>query len=198
MGTNVIQFAKLAGFSVLTTSSQHNMDLVKSYEPEFVVDHYDEGSPEKLIQIAVENVKNGYEPLRWCVDCISQPISTEFCSKVLTDPRISDGKVDGVERIYSVLSPLTPPIPSVTTVPILGYAFLGETYTFLGQTYHADQASFEKSMKFAAVAEKLLVMSMFRPHRLDVREGGLQGVADEGLPELRAGKVSGKKIVYLI
>lgn len=198
MGTSLIQFAKLAGLLVLTTSSQHNMDLVKSYNPDFVVDHYDEGSSEKLIQVAAHNVKNGYEPLRWCVDCISRPPSTEFCSKVLADPMAAGGETDDGEKIYSVLTPFTPPIPWVTTVAILGYSFLGEKYTFLGRTHEADLKSFERSMKFAAVAEKLLVRKTFRSHKLDIREGGLQGIVDHGLPEIRAGKVSGKKIVYLM
>lgn len=182
-----------ANFTVLTTSAPHNADLVKSYGADFVVDHYSPNAVAELVSISKENA-SALGPLKLCLDNISRPESAKFCAGVLTpqgDPHQSD-------ILYSVLTPLTPPLPAITTVYTLGYSFLGEDWEFMGQAHPASIEDFESARKFAIVAEKLLELGHIRPHPVDVRSGGLEGVVSTGLPELRSGKVSGKKLVYVL
>lgn len=196
-GVILIQFAKLAGLTVLSTSSPHNDSLVRSYGADVVVDHNSPSSATDLVTT--------HGPIDWCVDTIGTPPTAEFCSTVLlggndqqqqqTDS--SQPRQTTPKKIYSVLTPLTPePLPGdIATARTLGYAFLDEAYELLGQTFARDRAAFERSRDFMAVAEGLLAEGKIRPHRVEVREGGLEGVG-EGLRELREGKVSGKKLVW--
>ncbi|KEF58615.1 uncharacterized protein A1O9_06541 [Exophiala aquamarina CBS 119918] len=193
MGTMVIQFAKLANFTVLTTSAPHNADLVRSYGADFVVDHYSPDAPAELLAIAKKNAL-ALGPLTLCVDNISRADSAAFCAKVLAP----QDETQQSDVLYSVLTPLTPPLPGITTLPTVGYSFLGEEYEFMGQVVPASTEDFERARRFAVVAERLLQLGHVKPHPVDVRTGGLEGVVKTGLPELRNGKVSGKKLVYVM
>lgn len=129
-----------------------------------------------------------------CVDNISREDSAAFCAKILTP----QGETHQSNILYSVLTPLTPALPGITTLPTVGYSFLGEAYEFMGQVYPASTEDFERARRFAAVAERLLQLGHVKPHPTDVRTGGLEGVVETGFPDLRSGKVSGKKLVYVM
>jgi hypothetical protein len=68
----------------------------------------------------------------------------------------------------------------------------------MGQVHPASIKDFERARQFAVVAERLLELGHVRPHPVDVRRDGLEGVVRTGLPEMRSGKVSGKKLVYML
>jgi hypothetical protein len=51
--------------------------------------------------------------------------------------------------------------------------------------------------KWVLFAEKLLHEGKFRPHRVEFRKGGFEGIP-EGLNDLKDGKVSGAKLVYRV
>ena len=205
MGTITTQFAKLAGFHVMSTASSANKQLVESYGADLVVDHYSPDSPASIASRAKDNAAK-YGPLQFCMDCISEQPSAIFCSKVLnpsaapptpeTPPEWMPAHVES-ELKYSTITPLTPPLPGVKTLRTVGYDFLGEEWEFMGAKHPMDLQSFERSKKWMAVAEKLLAAGLFRPHPVDVQEGGLEGIG-EGLKKLKAGKASGKKLVYLV
>jgi len=189
----VILKCRRANFTVLTTSAPHNADLVRSYGADFVVDHYSPDAPSELLATATKNEAT-VGPLTLCVDNFSRDSSAAFCAKVLTP----EGKTQHSTILYSVLTPLTPPLPGITTVMTVGYSFLGEEYEFMGQVIPASTDDFESARRFAAVAERLLQLGYVKPHPVDVRTGGLEGVVNPGLADMRSGKVSGKKLVYLM
>ena len=218
MGTMTIQYAKLAGFFVISTASPHNKSLVSSYGADAVLDHYSPTAPSEILAIAAHN-SSQYGPLTLCLDCIGLPSTTHFCSQILTpaspppDPSAppdffpSEQDIDldtHVGKIYGTLTPLTPPFPfpdnddpKVRTVRTLGYSFLNEPYDWLdGRVVPASRAAFEEARDFAVLAERLLKLKIVRPHPVEVRAGGLEGVMREGLLELRAGRVSGRKLVF--
>ena len=86
----------------------------------------------------------------------------------------------------------------VKTVRTMGYSSLGEEYEFMGLRMPASKALFESAERFAIVVSQLLKHKKIRPLSVDVRKTGLEGLVSEGLPELKSGEVSGKKLVYLL
>jgi hypothetical protein len=79
----------------------------------------------------------------------------------------------------------------------LGYTALGEAFTKRGRETPAKPEDYAFTVKFAAVTEKMLAEGRLKPHRFEVRPGGLDGVLD-GLKDMKEGKISGKKVVYKV
>ena len=182
---------------VLSTASSHNHDLVKVYGADVIVDYHSSDAPAELIAIADANAAS-LSPLDWCVDNISQPGTAAFCAKVLT-PNIAPGADNaGTKKLYSTITPLTPELRGIKTVRTLGYSFLGEDYEYMGQIIPASKEDFESAKRFAIVVDKCLKYKKIRPHPVDVRKTGLEGVVNAGLAEMRSGNVSGKKLVYVL
>lgn len=67
----------------------------------------------------------------------------------------------------------------------------------MGPLQKAELGDRDFSSRFFDVAQELLAQGKVRPHQVSVGEGGLRGVL-EGLELLRAGKVSGRKLVYWV
>ena len=60
-----------------------------------------------------------------------------------------------------------------------------------------DEEAFEFGKQHVEPTEKLLERGEIHAHQLEVGSGGLEGVL-KGLKRLREGKVSGKKLVYVV
>lgn len=74
----------------------------------------------------------------------------------------------------------------------------GERFTFRGgMEMPAKPQDFEFGKEHVTEAEGLLASGAVKPIRMDVRQGGLEKI-QEGLDDLKNGRVSGKKIVYTI
>lgn len=205
MGTMTIQWAKLAGLHVLTTSSPANGALVESFGPDFIVDHYSTEAPEQIVAEAAK-LESKFGPLRNCVDNISQPQSAIFCCKALNPsatPPSPDAPTEWVptwvdsDLHYSTLGPFTPPLPGIRTSRTLGFSFLGEEWEQMGTTHPPDMEDFERAKRFAVVAERCLKAGLVKPHPVEVMEGGLEGIP-AGIERLRKGDVSGTKLVYVV
>jgi NADPH:quinone reductase-like Zn-dependent oxidoreductase len=183
MGTACIQFAKLSGFTVITVCSPSNFNLVKSYGADHILDYHDPTAPDQ-IKVLTKN------ELKLAIDCISVPdnqAGAKFCAKVLA----SDGK-------YSMLGPMVScGREDVQDIPTVGYSFLGEEWSMMGQTFPASPQDFAFSMRFADVIEKLLADGKIRPHPVEARDGGLDAFP-QAMEDLRNGKVSGKKLVVMV
>jgi uncharacterized protein YfbU (UPF0304 family) len=63
--------------------------------------------------------------------------------------------------------------------------------------FDGNKDDFEHSKILWGKAEKLLEAKKFKPHRYEIRSGGLNGILS-GLEDLKDSKVSGIKIVYRI
>jgi hypothetical protein len=77
------------------------------------------------------------------------------------------------------------------------YTTFGETFSKWGHTFHANSEDKEFMKEFVAAAEVLIGEGKIKPHNVEVRPGGLDGILG-GLKDMSEGKVSAKKLVYQI
>ena len=180
-GTLAVQFAKLSGCSpIITTSSPHNFDLLKSLGADAVFDYKDPDCAKKIR----EYTKDG---LAHAVDCIATAETAEITSNAIGS---------GGGMVSYLLSPKHER-KDVRAGYTVGYTVVGEYFKFRDVEYPANPADLEFGIKFWALAEKLLAEGRIRPHPVEVGKDGLKGVF-EGCQAMREGRVSGKKLVYRV
>lgn len=180
-GSLGIQYAKISGYTVLTTCSAHNFDYVKSLGADAAFDYND---PECAADI--RKFTNNKLALAW--DTISLPQSAEICSNALTT-------ASGAK--YASLLPVKLSRKDVEATSTLAYTAIGEAFSFRdGGDIPASAADFEFAKKFWDLSYTLLEAGKVKVHRPQVGKG-LQGVL-EGLNLLKENKVSGKKLVYTV
>ncbi|KAJ5182535.1 Protein TOXD [Penicillium capsulatum] len=177
-GALAIQFAKLSGYTVLTTCSPHNFDLVKRLGADKAFDYKDPNSAAAIREYTQDKLK-------LVLDTISLESSAQYCDATLS----SEG------GDYSALLPIKIERANVDDRWTLGYTAVGEAFDFGPTPVPAKPEDLEHAAKFAAVAEKLIAAGKIKPHVPKVNPGGLHGVL-EGLELLKADKVSGEKLVY--
>jgi NADPH:quinone reductase-like Zn-dependent oxidoreductase len=85
-----MQLAKLASYTVVTTCSPHNFDLVKRYRADAVYDYH--------YPSALEDIKKEYPNIERAFDGISLNESARFCSSVV------EKKWEGSSSCYLTLS----------------------------------------------------------------------------------------------
>ncbi|EOD52107.1 putative zinc-binding oxidoreductase protein [Neofusicoccum parvum UCRNP2] len=183
-GALAVQFAKLSGLEVIATASPHNFDMLKSLGADAVFDY---NSP----TVGADIRKHTANKLYYAFDCIAEGSSAQICADALSS---DEGK-----PAYSALLFCEFPRKDIQPKYTLGYTTFGETFTkaFGPGEFPASKEDYEFGSSFWKLTEQLLAEGKFKVHRPDVRGGGLEGVL-EGLEELKAGKVSGKKLVYKI
>ncbi len=77
------------------------------------------------------------------------------------------------------------------------YTMFGERFTIAGNESPAVLDDFEFAKTFMAITEKLLADGKLETHSETLGQDGLEG-ALRGLDYMKAGKVSGEKLVYKI
>ncbi|KIW02565.1 uncharacterized protein PV09_06020 [Verruconis gallopava] len=182
-GMHGIQFAKLSGFEVITTSSPRNFELLKSLGADYVFDY---NSP----SCAADIKKLTNDKLMYAWDTISAGISVQICAEALSST--------GNPTYGSILVVTDFPRNDVRMTYSLGYTVVGEYFRFrAGREFAASAEDFEFGKKWVVFAEKLVAEGKIKPPRKDLRSGGLERIFD-GLKDLQEGRVSGSKIVYRI
>ena len=177
-GTLAIQFAKLSGLEVFTTSSPHNFDLLKRLGADHVFDYKDPDVAAKIREATNDK-------LAYVFDTIAEPGS----------PEISAAAIGSEGGKYSCILPVKSlPRNDVYINFTLAYTALGEKYT---NQFPRNQVDYEFAVKFWKVTEGLLNSGKIKAHPAEVREGGLKAIP-QGLKDLKDGKVSGVKLVYKI
>jgi NADPH:quinone reductase-like Zn-dependent oxidoreductase len=174
-----IQLAKLAGYTVVTTCSPHNFDLVRNYGADAVYDYHS--------QSALEDIEKDYSNIDRAFDGISLKESTNFCSSVVEK---SGGKVVVLLDTVKAGKRL-----GVEVIHILMYTLLGEPFAFLkpiGPSFEAEPADREALAKFYKNLPGLV--EKVRPPPIEVVTGGFDGLLG-ALDLLRKKKVSGKKLI---
>ena len=171
------------------TCSSANNALVASRGADYI---YDYNNPNIMSTIIAQSATN---PITYVLDCIGNDSSSTYCSKILP---AAGG------HYHSVRWPLPSPFKelrpekSAKATSALGYTMVGERFEFPGGlVFQADVEEEAFGKRWGRVAEELVSRGLVRPHEVDVRGGGLRAVL-EGLQELRAGGVRGKKLVYSI
>jgi hypothetical protein len=118
-------------------------------------------------------------------------VSIESTAKICAEAFGDEG------GIYCNLLDVDCPRQDVRSEFFLAYSESGEAYIFEGKYYEAQPEDFVFASSFAAIAEKLWHEGKWRPHPQRVERGGFSRVPD-GLQQMREGKVSGEKLVYLV
>lgn len=185
-----IQFAKLSGLTVITTSSPHNFDYLKSLGADAVYDYHE--ATETLAQ-RIKNLTNDQLTLSW--DCSPTEESARLCALAMSNSE--KGK-------YSSLIPVDPDVlkkanPGVESEFTLGYTAFGETFTRHGRTFEAKPEDRKFARMFWELSKDLLADGRVKAAKIAVDQGGkgLEGVL-KGLEDLKQGRVSGTKLVYRI
>lgn len=181
-----IQFAKLSGLKVIVTASPHNFDYLKSLGADAVFDY---NSPTAAADI--RSYTNNSLKLAW--DCTGFGVA------------LSAGALSSEGGKYATIidvkkEDLTNVNPNVDgPYPTLMYSIFGEEFAKRGKTFPADPDEFAFATKFSEIVQDLLEAGKLQAPREILNKGGdgLEGVL-KGLDELRAGKVSGGKLVYTL
>lgn len=89
--------------------------------------------------------------------------------------------------------------PRITTVNIFGFTLLNREFLFEAIGLRADinvrDVTFATDL--ARRAERLIALNAIKPSAAEVRPGGLDGIVS-GLEDMKAGRVRGKRLVYVI
>ncbi|OAL21982.1 hypothetical protein AYO22_07579 [Fonsecaea multimorphosa] len=181
-----IQFAKLSGYTVITTCSPRNFSYVQSLGAAHAFDYNDAASPSKIRDLTSNTLR-----LAW--DTISEKGSPQFCADSLST---ESGGGGGGGKYGSILDAKCPR-DDVESTRTLMYTIFGEPFSFGKTQIPAVPEDFEYTKKFLAMVEGLLKDGKLRPHKEKVGKGGLEGVI-KGMEDQKNGKVSGEKLVYLV
>ncbi|KAJ3180672.1 hypothetical protein HDU87_001785 [Geranomyces variabilis] len=180
-GTLAIQFAKLAGWTVITTCSRKNFDLVRSRGADAVFDYKD-------ADVGAQIRKHTNDKLAYVFDCISLESSAKVCAEAI-------GSAGGH---YSALLGVEVDRPDVESRFTMAYTAFGELFINLfGRDWPAKPEDVEFQIGFWSLVEWLLKEKKLMVHPVDVRPGGLEGAID-GMDRMRKGELSGKKLVYRV
>ncbi|CAG8950320.1 hypothetical protein HYFRA_00006813 [Hymenoscyphus fraxineus] len=180
-GTLGIQFAKLAGYKVITTCSPRNHELVKSRGADEVFDYNASDAAAKIRELTGNKLKYAW-------DTVGIDASAVFCAEALSS--------EAGGHFGTILQNKIPRDDVKQTGTIM-YTIFGETYDKFGIHFPASKEDFEFAKVWTALSEKLVAEGKVKPHPAQVGKGGLEGVL-QGLEDLKNGKVSGNKLVYNI
>jgi NADPH:quinone reductase-like Zn-dependent oxidoreductase len=180
-GTLGIQYAKLAGYKVITTCSPRNFELVRSRGADEVFDYNDKDWASKVRKLTDDKLKYCWDTVgEW--DACNEALSTD--SSIASYATIVWGKT-GFPRKE---------VKSSTT---LMYTMFGESFQKYGGDWPASKEDFEFGKLWMNLTEKLVAEGKLKPHPKRLEGGGLEGVLS-GLNLLKEEKVSGGKLVYRI
>jgi NADPH:quinone reductase-like Zn-dependent oxidoreductase len=192
-GTFGIQFAKLSGYTVVTTASSHHHDYVRGLGADAVFDYK---SPTCAADVKAW-VEGRGQKLRKAWDCVSLESSAEICARALADDE-EGGWYGGLlpidrEKLLSWNPRVHGPLHT------LGYFAFEEEYRVGTTPMRVIPGELEHARLFCDVARGLLEQGKVKTVRPTVNRGGkgLEGVL-KGLDELRQGRVSGEKLVYTL
>jgi len=178
-GSLGLQFAKLAGYTPITTCSPRNFDLVKSLGAAAVFDYHDADCAAKIKEYTKGDLK-------YVWDTISLPPTAKLCAEV-----ISSGGV------YGSILQVEFPRDDVKHTMSLGYTAVGEPVKKGSFIPSPDNApDFEFAKKWFQIVDPILQQGQLKVHPPKV-DKGLENVM-EGLDLMRKDKVSGQKLVYVL
>ena len=99
--------------------------------------------------------------------------------------------------IYCNLMGVEAPRDDIETIFFLGYTAIGQPFTYEGEDWPLVPEDYELAKRFAILVEDLLEKRMIKTHPATVRDGGLEAISS-GMQDIRDGKISGEKLVYII
>ncbi|THV46386.1 hypothetical protein BGAL_0390g00030 [Botrytis galanthina] len=180
-GTLAIQFAKLSGLQIITTSSPRNFGLLKSLGADHVLDYHDPNCGAEIRSLTKYKLHHVF-------DTIATQSSAQICADALS----TSGK-----NIYVNLMGIEMPRDDVKNIFFLGYSVTGEEYEIEGEVWPAAPEDFELGKRAFVLLERLLENGLIKNHPVKIMHGGLNGIL-EGMREMKEGNVSGEKLVYSV
>lgn len=181
-GSMQIQLAKLSGLVVYTVCSQASHNIVKQFGADYIFYHDGPSSLDHL-RVATQG------QIQIVVDCIATEQSAAICA---SNMEISGGK-------YISFTGAIIRDPRITTINIFGFTMLNREFLFEAIGFRADinveDVTF--AAEFARRAERLIALNAIKPSAAEIRTGGLHGIVS-GLEDMKAGRVRGKRLVYVI
>lgn len=179
-GTLAIQFAKLSGYTVITTCSPRNFDLVKSRGADIIFDYAEPGAASKIRELTNDK-------LTLVLDAIALESSAKFCGEALSS---TGGR-------YAALLTIECPRSDVKSSFSLGYTIFGEAFDIGANHIPASEEDFEFAKTWLSLVQSLFAEGKVKAHPYKVGKDGLKGTL-EGMQLLKERKVSGEKLVYLV
>jgi NADPH:quinone reductase-like Zn-dependent oxidoreductase len=172
MGSLSISYAKQAGYTVISTSSPHNFDLLKSCGADHIFDHSDPATIDEIRELF---------PIDYWFDTISLKDSISKILKILTP----EGQPVTKANILVLLPPVmfgNPELPNGVTVQFHRFS-----------THAPENADWSKHfLSRGGFLEQAIQSNVLKAVPAEVL-GGLEKVSD-GIEMLHVG-VSGKKVV---
>lgn len=177
-----------SGYEVITTCSPKNFDYVKSLGADAV---FDSRSPTVGNDIRAYTKNKLYDV--W--DTIGEHGSPKACAAALASSYPEGQKI----RYGTIVGTpdQNPPREDAEIKWSLGYTAMGAAIDVMGFKAPAQPGHYEFATKWMAFVEKLLKDRKLKPHRIEVRKGGFEGVLT-GLRDLKEGRVSCAKLVYRV
>lgn len=192
MGIEGIQLAKLSGVTtVIATSSPANMDYVKSYGADHVLDYNSPTLVEEVQQL-VDQANTGEEGYQLHgFDAYPSDVSAGMFSKILGEGSKYVTLISGYEKTVKELN------PAIETSDILAYSAYGDPFMYEKVYFDVSPSDFELHKTFLPIAEGLLDAGKLKAPRVYLNRGGsgLEAISI-GLEDVATGKVSGGKLVY--
>ncbi|RAK96471.1 zinc-binding alcohol dehydrogenase family protein [Aspergillus ibericus CBS 121593] len=181
-GSWLIQVAKLAGYTVLTTCSPKNFNLVRTYGADEVFNYHDPRCAQQIREYTNNSV-------RIVCDAVSTSESVRICEEAI-------GTEGG--RYHSLL-PAQVNRSDVQATFINCCVAIGESFEYGPDCMVIPRVpeEFEFAKRWARLLGTLWAQGKVRPLAVEKRGGGLKGVLD-GLEDLKNGAVSARKLVYLV
>ena len=183
-GALAIQYAKLSGLEVITACGSHNFDYVKSLGADAAFDY-------KSKTCAEDIRKHTGNKLYYAFDCISEGTSTGICLAALSTD------VANKKPVLTTLIKSENTREDVDLKLTIAYTIFGEDFFFKSMEIKAQHENLEFGKKFWRLSEKLFAEGKVKTHTVELRQGGLDGIM-QGLDDLKANRISGKKLVYRI
>ncbi|KAH0839298.1 zinc-binding oxidoreductase [Fonsecaea pedrosoi] len=180
-GGLAIQFAKLSGYTVITTCSENQFDRLKGLGADYCFPYTDPDTPSKIRRLT----NNG---LKYAWDTVSIESSAKICADSLST---------GARTRYGTTNPIISPRDDVESSSVVMYTMFGEEFVFGPRTFAASPEDFEFAKMFMGLCERLLAEGKLKTHPVLVGDGGLAGVI-RGLKDLQDGKVRSGKLVYRV
>lgn len=181
-GSLGIRYAKLSGYKVLTTCSPHNYAFVKSLGADAVYDYKDPSCGKSINKDTGNSLK-----LVW--DTICTESAAEICAEAMSTDALG-------ARYGSILEEEFPRQDVESTFTFM-YTIFNEPFTKGGEDVPAVPEDFQFAKEFFRITENLLTNGKLKTHPEKVGPKGLEG-ALQGLEDMKNGKVSANKLVYLV
>lgn len=182
-GTLAIQFAKMSGYTVITTCSPHNFPLVRERGADHVFDYHDADCAAAIRSLTGD-------ALALAFDCITTSESIAICCGALSSrPEVAGKSYCGVFTVGKL------PRADVRSGFAMAYTALGNSFQKWDNYYPESREDAVFAGDFLRLSSDLLAEGRVIVHPTRICQGGLKGVL-EGMDLMRKGMVTGVKLVY--